>query len=195
MAANLVAGLFGREDSIVFLTGGAPTLYAHGIEAMWVTCYSDASFHPHTGGAWGVWLRSDRGRIRRQGLCPKYVVNANQAELAAIFAGLHLALTAWEGVRGINVRSDCQGALHWLAAGLPPARADATRRLQMKIRGLVETHGIELVPRWVRGHQRSSSVEAFLNNHCDRAAGTVRRSHGQQLRKAKKRRKRKKRRA
>ncbi len=144
---------------------------------MWVTCYTDASYSPMSGGAWGVWLRSNLGRLKRHGRCPDYVRNSIQAELAAIFAGVHLSLARWgAAVEGILIRSDSQGALVWLEPDRPPARDKALRKLQSKIHEAAGTHGVTLSGRWVKGHQKTGSLEAFLNNQCDKMARKRRRS-------------------
>ncbi len=143
---------------------------------MHVTCYTDASFSTRQGGAWAVWVRSDRGRIVRRGRCPAWVRDPNLAELAAIYAGVYLALTRWRGsVRHVLVRSDSQWAVA-VAAGeaTKPPRKPA-RRLQRKLRALVEEHGASLECRWVPGHRpRQESTAAYLNDACDRLAKEAR---------------------
>lgn len=137
---------------------------------MWVTCYTDASFHRSAGGTWAVWVRSDRGRIVRSGDCPTYARDSVVAELSAIYAGIYLILREWgRAVRGIRIRSDCQGALALAAA--PSERNVAARRLHQKIHAIAKAHGVELDLAWVKGHQpRKSGVRAWLNAECDRLA-------------------------
>lgn len=141
----------------------------------WVTCYTDASFTPK-GAGWGVWLRSSHGRVVHRGVCPEYVADSLDAEIAAIFAGLFLARRAWgDAVRGIVVRTDCRNAISFL--GPEPLRPRVLRtrpgtvRLREKIHGLAAQHGIALEFKWVKGHQSSDTVPAFLNRTCDRLAG------------------------
>ena len=138
---------------------------------MWVTVYADASFDRDDGGGWGVWVRSERGRIVRRGKCPPYVTTSGQAELAAIYAGLFLALRAWGAdVRGFFVRSDSQEALLYLDSKAPLSRARAVARLQTKIRGLIRP-GVDVHAKWVKGHQkRSTGTGAYLNAACDKLA-------------------------
>jgi hypothetical protein len=144
----------------------------------WVTCYTDASFS-RTAAGWGVWLRSARGRIVRHGACPPYVSSANEAEMAAIFAGVFLARRAWgEAVRGLVVYTDSQAAIGFLRDEALSARiqrsAPGIVRLREKIRSLAGEHGIELDLRWVKGHQRTNTVRAYLNARCDQLAGAAR---------------------
>jgi ribonuclease HI len=143
---------------------------------VWVTCYTDASFSRRHGGAWAVWLRSTKGRIVQSGVCPSYVKDSNVAELAAIFAGVYIAIRSWGSqVRGIFVRSDSVVALAWVDPQAPLGRLRATRRLQRKLRELLASAGVELSCRHARGHRpRNESTSAFLNAHCDRLARDAR---------------------
>jgi ribonuclease HI len=140
---------------------------------MWVTCYTDASLDKHAG-AWAVWIRSSHGRIVRSGACPPYVKDSNAAELAAIYAGIHLALRAWPGeTRGILVCSDSQVALRLASPAAPIAsgKRQDFRRLQLKIRAAVAAARVELKTRWVKGHRSpKSDTTAYLNHQCDRFA-------------------------
>lgn len=143
---------------------------------MWVTCYADASFGDGRG-AWAVWLRCSEGRAIRRGPCPSYVKDSNAAELAALFAGVHISIALWgERVTGISLRSDCKGALDLAAPDAPLHRKPAFRRLQEKLRATALAHGIELERRWVKGHQPvGSGAAAYLNRECDRLARKTRR--------------------
>jgi ribonuclease HI len=145
---------------------------------MWVTCYADASYSERAGGAWAVWLRSERGRIVRSGACPRYVCDSTLAEFAAIYAGVYLALAEWApSVRGIFVRSDCQGALLLASPTGATARTRRGRKLQRRLFRLIEEHAVELSCRWVRGHQpRTAGTAAWLNDQCDRMANRRRKA-------------------
>jgi ribonuclease HI len=54
-----------------------------------VTLYADASFHPKSGSGWGIWIRWSTGRIVRSGRGPSHAKDSNEAEFAAIYAGMH----------------------------------------------------------------------------------------------------------
>jgi ribonuclease HI len=141
---------------------------------MLVTCYTDASYSKRAGGAWAVWLRCDRGRIVKSGSCPDYVTDSTCAELAAIFAGVFLAVRAWPATRVILVCSDSQSALALAGPQAKPARKPANRKLQHKLRALMAERSIELLFRWVKGHQPArAGTAAWLNRNCDKRAGRV----------------------
>jgi ribonuclease HI len=146
---------------------------------MWVTAYCDASFARvgrERHGGWAVWLRSSAGRLTRQGVCPPWVRDSVAAELAAIFAAVHLSVVTWRGVAGVLVCSDCQPALD-LAAFQRTATAGGSRRLQERLRALTITHEVAIHMRWVKGHRRpSAGTSAFLNDWCDRSAKASRRA-------------------
>lgn len=144
----------------------------------WVTCYADASF-TRRGAAWAVWLRSEEGRLVRRGPCPAYVKGSIEAELAAVFAGVYLARKTWgAAVRGVYVRTDCQAIVGMLQS--PALRPRVARshpglaRLWEKVRAFAAEHAIELDLRWVRGHQKGGSTQAWLNRQCDALAGVSR---------------------
>jgi len=144
---------------------------------MWVTAYCDASFGRDRAGGWAVWLRSSAGRLTRQGPCPPWVKDSVSAELAAIFAAVHLSVATWSaGVQGVLVCSDCQPALE-LAAVQRIASAGAARRLEERLRSLTDKHGLSLRTRWVKGHRPASAgTAAYLNDWCDRSARAARRA-------------------
>lgn len=135
---------------------------------MRVTLYCDASWSDeHRVGAWAVWLRSGVGRIVRAGHCPAYCDSSTSAELAAIFAGMHIATTKWFDVTRILVRSDCKSALD---AMLTPAAPASMQRLQNRIVTLIGMRGISVDPRWCPGHAGQGDTAGFVNNQVHRLA-------------------------
>lgn len=64
---------------------------------MWVTLYTDASFRSQ--GGWGIWLRSELGRIVRSGECPKAVDDSAAAEMYAALKGIEICLENWPETR------------------------------------------------------------------------------------------------
>lgn len=146
---------------------------------MLVTLYCDASWstsHGGTGG-WGVWLRSDQGRIIRRGPCPDYCKHVFEAELAAIFAGLHLAVTYWPDTKTIVVRSDCRHAVNIVTGQqVPKEKHRAARRLRNKITKLRKRHKVRIIGKWVKGHQPGDKVDAYLNRRVDQLAGEAMRA-------------------
>lgn len=135
---------------------------------MLVTLYCDASWLPeHNVGGWAVWLRSEQGRVIRSGTTPDYCTMAFEAELAAVFAGIHLARRHWNDTSKVIVCSDCEQAL-WLMTGrLSPSRY-ASSRLMSRIRK--ESKEIRLVPKWVKGHRVTGGTDAYLNRRVDQMA-------------------------
>lgn len=144
---------------------------------MWVTSYTDASFERKAGGAWAVWLRSDAGRAVHRGACPPYVRDSNAAELSAIYASVYLACRIWPSTTGVLICSDCQSALAAAEPSAPLSWASAIRRLQQRLREVVNTEHLELRFKWVKGHQSANtSTSAWLNNQVDHLAGSTRRA-------------------
>jgi ribonuclease HI len=107
------------------------------------------------------------------------VNSANEAEMAAIFAAIYLARKAWgAAVRGLVVYTDSQAAVGFLSGEALRARtqqnAPGIARLRERIRALSGEYGIELDLRWIKGHQRTNTVRAYLNARCDQLAGAAR---------------------
>ncbi len=138
---------------------------------MLVTIYTDASFKDGLGG-WAVWIRSNEGRIVKAGRCPPYVTNALQAEVCAIYCGLHLAVKAWPHATAFLVRTDCQGACFDPRRPHRSEQLDRLRQLMSAVLGDRRLHH-----KWVKGHQRGNGVQAYLNRQCDLLAGRVTGKH------------------
>jgi hypothetical protein len=118
-----------------------------------------------------VWLRTEHGRLKRSGACSDSIRTSTNAELAAIAAGIQLALRTWgDTVQVIDVRSDCRAALA-IAEGTGRARNATALQLHERIQRQLRQHAVELRCGWVKAHQPSgASRAAFLNNQCDAMA-------------------------
>jgi ribonuclease HI len=133
---------------------------------MWVTLYTDASYNAE-GGGWGIWAKSERGRIIESGRCPDTVTEAILAEMWAIVEGVQAIKQKWgEGLTGIHVKTDCQGAVTALKYRAKPCRRDDMRRIQERVRELLAPD-TRIMVRWVKGHQENKSTQAWLNNRVD----------------------------
>jgi ribonuclease HI len=96
--------------------------------------------------------------------------------LAAIYAGIYRVATRWPQTEAILVRSDCQTALIWMRKSKrSQLRPEGAKRLLGKIETLQQKNpsGLRLIPRWVKGHQRGSKTDAWLNNKVDELARKV----------------------
>lgn len=133
---------------------------------MLTTLYTDASFKDGRGG-WACWARSSRGRGIRSGPCPEYVKDALTAELCAVYCGVWLICQNWPETEAILVRSDCQ------AVCVDPRDRTYEHETRERLRRqIVEAlGGRRIIFRWVKGHQRGNSVQAYLNRRCDQLAG------------------------
>ena len=135
---------------------------------MWVTLYTDASYHPEKKlGGWAIWLKSAQGRIVRYGRCPKEINGAMSAEIYAAYVGIHMALRDWTDVEGILVNSDNQAVCRGLWEWSKPTADPIFNRIQLKIQQ--RTKDIKIRTKHVKGHQYfQKDVRAYLNNRCDR---------------------------
>jgi ribonuclease HI len=135
---------------------------------VWITLYTDASFHPKEGGGWACWLRSSLGRVVRQGVCPPEVRDNNLAEMHAIWMGITIGMETWAkaGIEGFHVKTDSTVAISVLKYGARPPRQHASKLYQERVRALLSPDiRIKLV--WVKGHQSGDGVQAWLNNKVD----------------------------
>lgn len=141
------------------------------IPHIWTTVHADASFKDGRG-SWAAWVKTSAGRVVRSGACPEYVRNSGHAELAAVFAGIHLAVSAFPHTTAILVRSDCRAALHNLAHRASPSSDPAVQRLRERIRTALGDRHVRI--KWVKGHRGGDTVESWVNNACDRLAREAR---------------------
>lgn len=139
---------------------------------MWVTIYTDASWFPEAEeGGWGFWAKSDKGRITNHGKLPPWVSCSNAAEIAAILIAVVEVFEAWpDEITGILVCTDSQVAMHYLR--YRPNGTDSLKRDDwLEIRGLLyellDSQEVKIKIRHVKGHQRSRTTQAWLNNKVD----------------------------
>lgn len=140
---------------------------------MWVTIYTDASWFPETKeGGWGFWAKSDRGRITKHGKLPKWVKCSNSAEIAAILIGVVEIFETWrnEEIKGVLVCTDSQVAMHYLKYR-PNGVEGLKRNDWLKIRAilyeLLDSQDCLIKIRHVKGHQKTNTRQAWLNNKVD----------------------------
>ena len=119
-----------------------------------------------------MWLRSERGRHVESGATPDYCNFSNEAELAAIYAGIYRTVTKWPKTEAILVRSDCTTALQWMD-GRSQARSAGARRLVKRIVKLKAEHNVRLIPRWVKAHRSGSDTDVWLNRRVDEMAREI----------------------
>lgn len=139
---------------------------------MWVTIYTDASWFPEQNkGGWGFWAKSDKGRLTQHGELPKWVVCNNSAEMAAILIGIAEVLETWTNdVDGILVCTDSLTAIHYLKYrpdGVDELNRNDWLEIRKRLHGLLDTQRVKIKMRHVKGHQKSKTTQAWLNNKVD----------------------------
>lgn len=138
---------------------------------MWVTCYTDAGWHPsHNIGAWAYTLKCDQGSYTKSGNSPSWVSCSNTAEMSAIIAGVYRAVRHFEGVVGVGVRTDSMTAISYLKTAQDE---DSLSRkdwviLRRRLYRILDKYNCRVNFTHVKGHQRASSTQAYLNNKMDR---------------------------
>lgn len=146
-----------------------------GPRLFWVTLYCDASFSGKDGGAWGVWLRSEKGRIQKRGRCPKSVRDALEAEFYAAEMGVRIAVEEWQA-EAVQVNSDCMAVVTGLGSGYRWSGRKSIRQTQDRIFKL----GARLRTKHVKAHTGGQDTRSYLNRQVDKLAGLARRGvdHG-----------------
>ncbi len=157
-----------------------------------MTCFSDAAFCAQTQSCgWGGWAICDLWGSRRfyGGIVTSHLLNANEAELAAMAALLTRLSQNSElhGIRRIVLQSDSIAALSalysvdkaaiWSGSGHHKDVAQPQRRITMSpferrtakdIRSVVEDR--VLVLRHVKGHSKIDTGRKWVNAQCDAEA-------------------------
>lgn len=124
------------------------------------TVNTDASFCPRTNaGGWAAWISIDGGqKIKWHGKFHKRPKTSSEAELWAIFNGIHLAAAA--GVTDVLVQSDCKAALLHLERDTAQ-----TRFMRSKL-----ARPVTIRTKHVRAHTDTASPRTWVNDWCDRMA-------------------------
>lgn len=151
---------------------------------VFLTGYSDASWRnlgePEGGGGWGVWVRDGRARVFRSGPCPEWVEKVDQAELCGVFAAIDTAVKYLnhETAHILVVKSDSQTVCRWFGwdGGAYQPKAPVPEVDSLVYRSFKAAHekGLRLSVTWVKGHQRSGTVQGYINNEVDAMAREAR---------------------
>ena len=136
---------------------------------MWVTLYSDASFR--TKGGWGIWLRSEKGRIVKSGECPDSVSDSAAAEMFAALMGIEVCLQNWDETKGIQVNADCLMVVNGLYPWSKPIQRKSIRVIQDKIKALLKEKNVRVRCKHVKGHSGTGNTRSWLNDQVDKLAG------------------------
>lgn len=135
---------------------------------MWVTAYTDASFTNNCGG-WSVWLRSERGRIVRSGVCPAGVRDSMCAELWAIIQAIEISVAEWkDSVKGIQVNTDCISLCDRLWPWSKPFARKDLEELRSQAAAKIAAAGIKIKTKHIKGHGHGDGIRTYLNQQVDR---------------------------
>lgn len=137
----------------------------------WVTLYCDASYSPKDGGAWSIWLRSEKGRIIDSGKCPESVRCPTSAELYAAKIGVQVAVREW-GAQGVQINTDCSAVVGALGSGYRWFGRKDLRVIQDEILRA----GARLRTKHVKGHTKGADVRSYINRQVDKLANKSRKS-------------------
>lgn len=137
---------------------------------MWVTIYTDASHTPSTDiGAWAFWAKSERGRVIKSGVFKNKVIGSTWAEMYCILNALTAVKRAWPDVKGFHIVTDSLFCVQ-LFNGV-----ETTKLQKKKYSAELElfatlTKDIKVKIKHQKGHSGKSTMKAWLNDWCDKAA-------------------------
>jgi len=143
----------------------------------WATVYTDGSFSKGAGG-WGARVRHSRTPYKKEFLGGGSCRDSMYAEMAALVAGVALALDTWPDLKGVGIRTDCKALLKIAPFGAKSHRRKDIRYLQGLLKeALAPKCKIRVV--WVKGHQGTKTAQGWCNDRVDRLAsvGRARRNH------------------
>lgn len=153
---------------------------------VFLTGYSDASWEESSKkGGWSAWVRDSFTRVIRAGPCPSYTATNVEAELGAVWAAVYTALSELDHHSAdiLVVKTDCQGVASWFGyrgSTSMPKRLES-KRLVFKCFQMAAERHIQLIVKWVKGHQGTGSAEGFLNDAVDKLSRKAR-IHGTRFR-------------
>jgi ribonuclease HI len=140
-----------------------------------VTIYSDASFCPNQKiMGWAFYSRCSSGKMKKYGLLNEKTNCSTTAEMEAILIAVKRTIRRWPHLKGVFVNCDsltsCE--LLWPSNLKETDHYNLPRAQKIKdeIISLLESKGMWLRVKHVKGHQVSDNVRSYLNNFCDKKA-------------------------
>jgi ribonuclease HI len=145
-----------------------PRKFKRKFKPFWVTLYTDASFK-NGQGSWACWIRSGKGRIVKNGPCPKEIQTSNQAELYAVFKALEIIKEELPKTVGIYLNSDSQLVCEKSLVGTSEVQG-ASKKWQKAIHSILIDQNWELKTKHIKAHQKVQCTRTFINNKVDELA-------------------------
>lgn len=139
---------------------------------MWITIIADASYCPETGKAgYGFWIASQRGKRGGDGILQGDIANNIAAEMMALLNALHVGIKAGLIQQGDKVllQTDCQPAID----AFNKVRVNITKQekdLVSWFREFIDSNGLHIRLKHVKGHTKNDDARFVVNNICDRKA-------------------------
>ena len=138
----------------------------------WITLYTDATFPSNKIASYAFYAKSDYFTLKKSKLCPTEIDNINDAELYAIAQGIYSSLNKWKDTVGFYIRTDSMSAIYRLqhldrtTTSKGNDLSDVTIRLQKSLKKL--TGNLTLDIKHIKAHTGRKTIQAYLNNHCDK---------------------------
>jgi ribonuclease HI len=157
----------------------------HISKAIYISAYTDASWHPtDKQGGWGMWGRDDYKRILASGPCPPWADDPNLNELCGVAASVKICVNhlASKEANILIIKTDSQSVCQWFGwkggvvrDGAIPEKIEA-KELVRRALETVDSAGLKLVVRWVKGHRGHVDIKGYLNDRVDGMAKIARKS-------------------
>lgn len=130
-----------------------------------VTINTDASFYHSTKAAYGIWISSDKGRIKVSAPFKTEIADSVDAEFKCLLNALYLLKSKnWETTT-LFVNTDCQAVINKIKKGKKKKITDDNTKEffslidEMKIKKFIVRH--------VKGHSNKKGKRDWVNRWCD----------------------------
>lgn len=155
-----------------------------GLPKNWVTLYTDAS-HKDRLCSYAFVARAEWGWHRMARVCPPEVAGVDDAEMYAMFQGVHHCMRHWHdrGIQGFYIRTDSLNGMNIFLKNSSP-KSDPQERILHAFWDLVrQKHKLHVNFKHVRGHNKDQHrIRRYMNDMVDQMAGEIRRLHEQRNR-------------
>ena len=133
----------------------------------WATVYTDASFDPPAAGV-AFWAASRHGRLIKAEPILEPVRDSLMAELHAVHVAVERTLQEWPMLSALRITSDSKSALGFLKGTAKNGKRDDVAKVVAAVLAYESHVFLKFV--WVKGHQNSDTVPAYVNRQVDEMA-------------------------
>lgn len=145
------------------------------------TVYTDASGNKKSW-SWAFFARtcgryhSGSGTVGHRSRKNLKIAQSNSAEMYAIYMAVKEIINVWPDVKGIFVNTDNKTCCFFFWPSRNNPGCVSSKKIYLMIQELLDGRWIRV--KWVKGHQKSKNIRAYLNNKVDGMARRVEKAKG-----------------